>query len=440
MIYEIKTKSDLITGATLLIAMPEDDLDKKALYTIQTDKPEFILPFCYRSVDGKVEFVYQIGLHSRLQYFAGSRSSKEYADLWSGILNPLFSCDDWFMKPYSFVLSSEYLYFDKKSKTVRYVYIPSISDCSNQGDLKEMAVEVSKMIAVDDINLENKILRTIVKNFNPQDFLQMLNRCSTVSHVKPNEKAEDAARLKLRIPDAEKELPAEADAVASPYKESAGDIIIDIPEKRSGTKRRRESENGGDVYINSETKPPRKTGSFGSLLGLKKESLSGEKSETASSYSDPSASSASGQTAGNEQGILLPAAAPDRSSPEGFSDETQSIFTGASGVRLHCVGRATLPVNIDVRIDENAFFSIGRYDSAVGRQQSSFEFNRNTKAVSRRHAVIERDTEGYSIIDLASNAGTFVNGNKLPPNTRCKLEQGCRISFGNSGTDYVWEE
>ena len=39
MIYRIESKSDL-TGAMLVIRFPEEDLDVKALYTIQADQPD----------------------------------------------------------------------------------------------------------------------------------------------------------------------------------------------------------------------------------------------------------------------------------------------------------------------------------------------------------------------------------------------------------------
>ena len=77
---------------------------------------------------------------------------------------------------------------------------------------------------------------------------------------------------------------------------------------------------------------------------------------------------------------------------------------------------------------------------SIGQKQCDFEFERSTKAVSRRHAAIERGVDGYGIVDLASSAGTFINGQKIPPNTPVKLDKGCRVSFGSSGADYVWDE
>lgn len=84
-------------------------------------------------------------------------------------------------------------------------------------------------------------------------------------------------------------------------------------------------------------------------------------------------------------------------------------------------------------------FTIGRFDVSVGRKQSNFEFDPKTKAVSRRHAAIERDGEGgYVIVDLSSRAGTFVNGERLVANVPKKLENGDKVSFGTGGADYIW--
>lgn len=74
-------------------------------------------------------------------------------------------------------------------------------------------------------------------------------------------------------------------------------------------------------------------------------------------------------------------------------------------------------------------FAIGRFDVGIGTKQPSFEFAGQTKAVSRRHAAVERSATGYSIVGLDFSAGTFLNGQKLPPNAPFTLERGSRVSF-----------
>ena len=71
MIYRIESKSDL-TGAMLVIRFPEEDLDVKALYTIQADQPDFLVPFRYRCVDGEAECTYQLGNRVKLLYLCSS--------------------------------------------------------------------------------------------------------------------------------------------------------------------------------------------------------------------------------------------------------------------------------------------------------------------------------------------------------------------------------
>ena len=108
--------------------------------------------------------------------------------------------------------------------------------------------------------------------------------------------------------------------------------------------------------------------------------------------------------------------------------------------RLRLIGDPSLPREIPVEIEVGRPFTIGRFDVSVGRPQSDFEFDKRTRAVSRHHAAIERGPEGYTVQDLSSSAGTFVDGEKLIPNVPKPLRQGSRIAFGTGGAEYIWEE
>ena len=174
MVYEIESKNDFSAGASLIVRLPEEDLDKSALYTILSERPDFILPLRYRSIEGQIEIVYQVGLLRPLQDFPDTCPAKECTDMWAKILNPFLECGDWFMKPYSFLLDTKYLFFDSDKKTVCYVYIPSIRDSCGYEDLRVMAAEVAGIVTADDVSLENKILRMIMRDFNPKDFLRNL--------------------------------------------------------------------------------------------------------------------------------------------------------------------------------------------------------------------------------------------------------------------------
>lgn len=59
-------------------------------------------------------------------------------------------------------------------------------------------------------------------------------------------------------------------------------------------------------------------------------------------------------------------------------------------------------------------------------------------SVSRRHAALVRDkSRGLLLIDLASKAGTTLDGRRVPPCTAVPLKQGAKIVFGGSSRSYV---
>ena len=106
---------------------------------------------------------------------------------------------------------------------------------------------------------------------------------------------------------------------------------------------------------------------------------------------------------------------------------------------LRLAGRQGLPEVIPVTAAGREFI-IGRFDVNVGIKQCDFEFDKATKAVSRRHAAITRLSGGTFISDLDSRAGTFLNGSKLAPGTAYPIKNGDVVSFGGMGADYVYEE
>jgi len=395
MSYDIQSKSDFMTGSYLITRIPESDVDIYALNTIQAECPDFILPFSYKKIDGQIEFVYRVGARSKLLYFSGEFTPREYANLWQSLLKPMIDCGDWFMHPCSFVLNVDYLYYDKNTKTVSYIYVPSIGGCSGYEAFHEMSVAVSKILTVSDAVLENKVLRSILKDFNPTEFIKMLK-----DHV-----AECVAPPEF-LPVEEQIYEPKQDESSQAVQDSGDEILIDIESKIKLGNSKKDRETGGYRI-------------FGGRGKKNKQLQQDEKEKVSSKVEHKVESVVSGQSE--------------------VIDITQNTLIIPAGPGLRYVGHAHLPPSIRIGIAEGEIFTIGRFDVSVGKQQSSFEFDKKTKAVSRRHAVIERDVDGYKIIDLASSAGTFVDDQKLPPNTPCGLETGCRVSFGNSGADYVWE-
>lgn len=55
----------------------------------------------------------------------------------------------------------------------------------------------------------------------------------------------------------------------------------------------------------------------------------------------------------------------------------------------------------------------------------------NNKLTSRHHAVIQKIKDAYFIKDEKSTNGTFLNGQRIPPEKYVKLNPGDKITIGN---------
>lgn len=433
MIYEIQSKSDFQIGATLIVKIPEVDLDLNAMSTILADRPEFILPFRHRVIDGQIEFTYQIGNRSKITYLSGSRSPAEYAKMWVGILQPLLNCSDWFMTPYSFVLSPEYLYYDKASDVTSFVYIPSLSSVSDDFALKSMVTEIAKLNHVTDINLENKTVWAL-QDFNINDFLHLVK-----THKSQNTKNTP------QVPLAQEIIPEKTMPQPQPIIEQRSPqphIEITPPPT---TKTNKDLQNKlDDISINfpADGKVPKAKKQKGGLFGSKKEKPAPkEKSGTWGKKKQPDIIEGAAAMPKQSERTPVQSPPPVYIPPVDIDDDvTQLDINEGRGSKLRYIGAGEHPRIIEVAINEGTIFTIGRFDASIGTKQSNFEFDKKTKAVSRRHAAIEKDAQGYSIVDLDSGAGTFLNGQKLPANAPFKLANGCSVSFGHSGADYIWEE
>lgn len=441
--YQIESKSDL-TGAILVIRFPEEDLDTKALYTIQADQPDFLVPFRYRCVNGEAECTYQLGSRIKLLYRCSSKTPGELTGFWEQILQPLLDCGDWFLTPFSFVLDTQYLYTDREGKTVSYLYIPSKQNCADIDALRNLAVDLAQKNPSTDAGLEVKILRAIMQNFQPKAFLQMLREAqpavlvrdlippqaqipsSTPAPAKPNPVSPSS-------PDPVSPSPPPAPKEAEiPHRAENGDIQINL----SGNKGDKKEKKG--IFGTKEEKKEKKDkkdkkekkgGLFGKKKEPPKEMLLGAAAEPLMSQHPLPAS---------------PAAIHVDTGPDVTEEDGVTVLLSgdnANGAYFRLVGDQTLPREIPLTLAPGGMFTIGRYDVTIGRRQSDFEFAAKTKAVSRHHAVVERVADGsYVLVDLDSAAGTFLNGERLTPNVARPLTQGCRVSFGTAGADYIWEE
>ena len=470
--YDIQSKSDFNVGATLTVKIPQDEVDKKSLYTILADRPDFVLPFFHKIIDGKIEFTYQIGNRSKLAYISGNKNPHEYAELWHGVLHPLLNCENWFMKPYSFVLQSNYIYCDRNGRVFSYVYIPSVKDCSDYQTLQKMATDVAKLNHVTDISLENRAIWAL-QNFNPSEFMLMISpyrlgaggthNPEQDSQIPPSSSQEPYQILDLpkqvtkpeqppqKLPPPEQQPvyieKAEPKTPVGALKMS-DDIAISLPPNGKMPKEDKPKK------VKKDKEPRQKDKPKDAPIAKPKGSIWGKKNPPQQDIIQGAAIDDMRVMQGAPQ--LYPPSLTPQPVPHAYpqslplyppqvsADEdnafTQIEYHETDAPKFRYIGSGDHPRVIEVLTQDGGLFTIGRFDVSVGVQQSNFEFDKKTKAVSRRHAAIERNAEGHFIVDLDSSGGTYINGQKLPPNAPFRLDKGSRVSFGHSGVDYIWDE
>jgi hypothetical protein len=71
-------------------------------------------------------------------------------------------------------------------------------------------------------------------------------------------------------------------------------------------------------------------------------------------------------------------------------------------------------------------YSLGREVTSIGRSPDN-DIRIPKSSVSRRHAKIVLETEGYRMVDLGSENGTYVNGERI---TECLLRNGDMVQVG----------
>ena len=55
----------------------------------------------------------------------------------------------------------------------------------------------------------------------------------------------------------------------------------------------------------------------------------------------------------------------------------------------------------------------------------------NSEGLTSGHAVLSFEKQEFYLNDLFSNSGTYIDGKKLKPNSRCILYSGQRVNFGH---------
>jgi eukaryotic-like serine/threonine-protein kinase len=109
------------------------------------------------------------------------------------------------------------------------------------------------------------------------------------------------------------------------------------------------------------------------------------------------------------------------------------LAPATSAPRLRCTSpRGTWELKID-RLP----MRIGRRDPRQNHYPEVDLAEHDRGIASRNHAIINRDTGGFTVLDLGSTNGTFLNGNPVTPRTPQRLRSGDRIKIGEVEIEFL---
>lgn len=439
--YQIVEKEHINEGRILTVQIPVEQLDKNALYTMEEDLPSFIIPFSYHNIDGEIEISYRMGSYMPMKYISGGKTVSEYCELFRKILQPLQSCDDWFMKPLNFVLDADRVYYHAASQSIAYLYIPTQEPCCSSNELVMMVKQLNKMFPADSADFRVKVLESF-DDFRVRGFLGMLKNEVGVQEV------EEVVQKKVPVTPNPPEVPKKKsenkpetpinpdpnldnDDYDDDSYDDSDDLVIKIdPNKKDkrGIKKQGKKE---EKKVKKEEKP--KGGFFGGFRSKKEKNAKQEPVNRGFI-----------KGAGGEEDTVVNHAvieeAYTRDARTCIDQKTQLGNRSAGQPKLVYVGHQNMPGEIKIEATEDQVFKIGRFDISIGKKQCDFEFPQDTKAVSRRHAVIELKNGEYYIVDVGSSAGTKLDGEMLSVSRRYLLKEGMRVSFGTEGADYVFRK
>lgn len=111
------------------------------------------------------------------------------------------------------------------------------------------------------------------------------------------------------------------------------------------------------------------------------------------------------------------------------ASEATQFFSCNEGEELRCLvyqGRGKVP-DLDLEV----------FPYIIGKGEKGIDGKLDNPSISRIHSQLDYINEAYFITDLNSTNGTFLNGERLPPNIRTKLSVGDRIQF--AGEKFIFQ-
>lgn len=422
-------------GANYLTVRLQDmaQLDEIAVNVINEDCPKFLIPFRIVNVNDSSFLKYKLVNTIALEYCNTTVRKAEFVRMYLGLLTPFVKGNDWFLDYHNFCIDRQYVFLDKMTETVYFIYIPEVSYRNTENEILQFFRDAFiRMTITDDADFQVRIFRYFARKDITLEELYLLfqeenkkinNGGQSVPQKVPaaftppyerNKTAERDIQSRLNIQPKENQVKQEEAGLKSEDVELSTDASEDeVMQALFGEKKNKK-----------KSRDKKKSLTF---FGKKKDTISEKKPE-----------SLKGKTGGegNTRDQKVSSVLPFVSEFAGNREEDKTEISSEYGqiAERSCLELIDSPIpgavpriNLDFSAD---FITIGRRSSA--EVQPDVPFGKEFTRMGRRHARIERRGNRYYVIDLGSANHTFLNGQMLVPNQPYELTDGGELSFTDS--------
>lgn len=430
----------------------DSQFDDIAVRMLSADLPPFLLPVKIINTFGNRTVRYTTGNFHSITTIKMRMTRQECCELIYNMLYPIMCCGEWLLDYHKIRFDKDYIFCDSNNFTVKYAYIFNMDFCNTDDDIMSVIRSVFKNTEIiDDKDFRITLLQSLLDdNFSLNSFYEMIclkrkETGKTVINRNPaggNNPAREVKGGNAPIaPAPDKDTPPKAqsvqniigtaksaisaaaqatgqaltsealDAAPSPaISFGEGDEDEDMENLFGGKKAAKKSK-GRKAPKNQKEKPD----IFGGLFGKSK-----------APKNAPAAQQAKAVEITEDDHTVI--------TGMGSDDETQIISVC---LVLEAAEFKDCPQSIPLNLNDGEEMSIGRKSANPEVRNADFEFPADITKISRRHCSIKLYNNIYSICDLNSGNGTYVNGKKIGSGEWVGLEDGSRVMLGNNVAVYT---
>lgn len=447
----------------------EGELDRIACKVLKNDCPPFVAPFSEVEINGKTILRYDVGKLVGLSYFSSKLSRPEFLKLWGALLAPLTDCGDWFMRYDAFCFDPQYVFLDRHTLEVFYLYLPLVSAVATNSDIKalftglmerceltdgqQLQIELYKFFARSEFSVAE--LRDIIDRNRggtapvQQAFTQPVQQpvyptppvtpppAGAPAYTPVQQPVAYSAPVAPIAPTAEQSRPLTAE-------EAFEQELLNSMNGVKGAKEKKPIKAGKPPKEEKAPKPPKEHKPLFGGFGKKDPKPVKTGTPMVSASVEELLTPVGGREVIRGAAAQYSAPPPQHYAPTPTAgDDVTELLDGdnhSGGAFLYLASPASahnLPQRFELDFSRGAV-SVGRFDTGKGVRQSDVEFAPTVKSVSRSQARIEKQGEQFFLIDLGSTNGTYLNGVRLAPSMPTAIKSGDCVGFSDKGVDYIF--